>query len=65
MVPQLQECGWQDGDVGMAIFAQGVVALANVASVNGVNSDVEALQRIGALVRSLLPGFRIQSRQSL
>ena len=65
MVPQLQESGWQDGDVGMAIFAQGVVALANMASVKGVNSDVEALQRIGALVRSLLPGFRIQSRQSL
>jgi putative DNA methylase len=65
MAPRLQECGWQDGDVGMAIFAQGVVAVANVTHVTGVDSDVEALQRIGELVRSLLPDFKLQTRQSL
>ena len=65
MAPQLQEYGWQDGDVGMAIFAQGVVALANASRVNGVETDAEALQRIGELVRSLAPSFKLQVRKSL
>jgi putative DNA methylase len=65
IAPRLQECGWQYGDIGMAIFAQGVVALANATRVTGVASDEEALQRIGDLVRSLAPDFKLQARQSL
>ena len=66
MAPQLKGHGWQEADIGMAIFSQGVVALANAARVTGVRSDAEALKRVGELVRSASgTGFKLQSRQSL
>jgi putative DNA methylase len=65
MGPRLREYGWHEGDIGMAVFAQGVVALANASRVSGVRSDAEALQRLGEMVRALVPDFKLQDRQSL
>jgi putative DNA methylase len=62
---RLEECGWHAEDIGMAIFAQGVVAIANARSVTGIESDADALQRLGGMVSSLAPGFKLQVRQSL
>lgn len=65
MAKSLEECGWHGRDIGMAIFAKGVVTIANASCVTGVTSDVEALQRVGELVNSLVPAFKLQIRQSL
>jgi putative DNA methylase len=65
MMPRLEKLGWPQADIGMAIFAQGVVSLANASSVIGVETDADALRRLGAIVRLLLPDFRLQARQSL
>jgi len=62
---RLQECDWHAEDIGMAIFAQGVVAIANARLVTGVESDADALQRLGVMISSLAPGFKLQVRQSL
>lgn len=63
--PQLEKLGWPSADIGMAVFAQGVKLLANASHVQGVATDVEALQRLGVIVQQLLPDFRLQMRQSL
>jgi putative DNA methylase len=65
MAVRLRECGWHESDIGMAIFAQGVVALANASRVKGVESNDDALQRLGRTVRTLIPEFKLQERQSL
>jgi putative DNA methylase len=65
VAPLLEDCGWHSEDIGMAIFAQGVVAAANACCVAGVESDEKALQRLGHVVRMLAPGFKLRSRQSL
>jgi putative DNA methylase len=62
---RLKEYGWHEEDIGMAIFAQGVMAIANARNVTGVNSDADALKRLGDIVGSLVPGFKLQVRQSL
>jgi putative DNA methylase len=65
MMPSLQKCGWHERDIGMAVFAQGIIALANTSQVTGVRSDADALERLGKAVRSLVAGFKLQSRESL
>lgn len=65
MAKRLEECGWQALDIGMAIFAQGVVTIANASCLTGVESDAEALRRLGELVSSLFAGFKLQVRESL
>jgi len=62
---RLEDCGWHAEDIGMAIFAQGVVAIANARTVTGIASDADALERLGGIVSSLAPGFKLQVRQSL
>lgn len=65
MGERLKEVGWQEEDMGMAIFAQGVAAIANASAVTGVKSDADALQQLGQLVTKLAPGFKLQVRKSL
>lgn len=65
MLPLLQDYGWQPYDIGMAIFAHGVLAVANASRVDGVESDLVALQRLGQEVRTFVPDFKLQARQSL
>jgi len=65
MSARLREYGWHDSDVGMAVFAQGVVALANASHITGVESDENALKRLAEVVRATIPKFRLQVRESL
>jgi putative DNA methylase len=65
MVPRLCEYGWRPYDIGMAIFAQGVTTLVNASEVTGVDSDLDALQRLGEFVQTIIPEFKLQVRRSL
>lgn len=62
---RLEESGWHSEDIGMAIFAKGVVTITNASYVIGVESDIDALRELGKLVKSLVPGFKLQDRESL
>ncbi len=61
----LQAAGWEEGDIGIALYAHGVAMLSNVSSVIGASSDVEILTQFELLVRQRFPGFRMQKRSSL
>jgi putative DNA methylase len=62
---RLKEYGWREEDIGMAVFAQGVVSISNASAVNDVASDAIALRRLGDLINRIIPGFRIRDRKSL
>ena len=64
-VISLRDAGWRDDDVGLAAFAQGVGLLANVRQVSGADGDGTALTAFQAVVRELIPTFRVQTRKSM
>jgi hypothetical protein len=63
-VPGLLEAGWQDQDIAVALFAQGVGLVANAARVTD-SADRSALDAIAAVVRQTCPNFKVSGRQSL
>jgi putative DNA methylase len=65
MAPRLQAYGWRSCDIGMAIFAHGVTVLANAPRVSDAHSDLDALQRLGEAVQTIIPDFKLQARESL
>jgi putative DNA methylase len=63
--PNLQRIGWTDIDTAMAIFANGVGMLANAQSVEGSDTDAEALRAIESVVKHRLPSFSLRDRDPL
>jgi len=62
---ELQLAGWQDEDVAVAVYAQGVGMLMNVSSVSSCAHDIEALQAFERVVQEEFPVFKVTSRGSL
>lgn len=60
----LGAAGWQPADVGMAVFAKVVGALAN-AKGSTDHSDRDILQMAERAINKLIPEFRLQNRKSL
>lgn len=69
LAPQLRALGWQEADIGQALFANGVGALINAASVSDeAAADVNnwrALDAIAAVVRESVASFKLKRRGSL
>jgi putative DNA methylase len=61
----LKAAGWQDEDIAVAVYAQGVGMLMNVSNVRGCSDDIEALQAFEAVVKEEFPEFKVTSRKSL
>jgi putative DNA methylase len=61
----LKAAGWQDEDIAVAVYAQGVGMLMNVSNVSGCVDDIEALQAFEAVVKEEFPDFKVTSRGSL
>jgi len=65
LIKNLAGAGWNDADIGVAAFAQGVALLSNVTTASGSASDLDALQSFEGVVRAHLPDFRVVNRKSL
>lgn len=61
----LAEAGWHEEDIGLAVFAQAIGLLANAREVRGCEGDREALRRLGDVVSSQYPKFKVVARKSL
>jgi hypothetical protein len=61
----LLNCGWSEADVGMAVFAQCVVKMANASAVEGVPSDTEALLTCAKKVKKAFPDFSVKNRKTI
>ena len=61
----LAHAGWSERDIAHAVYAQAIGMLANVSSVSGVNSDIEALRKLAEIVKEAFPTFHITARKSL
>lgn len=57
--------GWEEEDVALAVFANGLGLLANGSAVVGADSDLEALQAIENHVQRRFSSFRLKRRSSL
>lgn len=61
----LQTAGWQENDVAIALFAQGVGLMANTEKVLDCESDEQALMALEKIVKEKFPTFKVQKRRSL
>lgn len=64
-VAGLKEAGWNDSDIGVAMFAQGVGLLSNISIISDDMTDEEVLEGIEMLIQGAMPTFRIQKRGSI
>lgn len=62
---ELGAAGWQDEDIAVAVYAQGVGMLMNVTAALGCENDAAALKRFEAVVRERFRDFKVTSRTSL
>ena len=65
LITNLASAGWNDADIGVAAFAQGVALLSNVTAATGCAGDLDVLQTFEGVIRAHLPNFRIVNRKSL
>ena len=65
LTANLSRAGWQNADIGIAAFAQGVGMLGNVSGVGGCESDVDALRHFEGIVQAYVPEFRVVDRKPL
>ena len=61
----LLNSGWQEQDVALAVFAQGVGLLANCVSVDGREVSGLVLEEIEGLVKKSFPTFKVVDRDPL
>lgn len=65
LASQLFAENWEDQDVALALFANGIRMLANVENVNGCSDDIEALRVVESIVQERVPSFAVVDRRSL
>lgn len=65
VVDLLRHAGWSEQDVGLSLFAKGVGVASNYESVEGKSTDQEVLLDVEALVKVIVPTFKITNRKSL
>lgn len=63
--PKLKAVGWNESDIGLAVFANGVGILGNASEVQGCNDDIDALRMLDLVVRERFPTFCLNDRDSL
>jgi putative DNA methylase len=61
----LKDAGWNDKDIAIALFAQGVALLANVLYVDGLGKVSDELLMLEAAVKEKYPKFSVGRRSSI
>ncbi len=61
----LSSAGWQEADIGVAVFAQAVAMMANASELRGCGGDIAGLKYLGGVVSRIFPGFKLSARKSL
>lgn len=61
----LRGSGWCDGDIGVALFAQGVGMLMNYESLSDCDDDLFVLKTFEDVVRKYIPDFHVSARTPL
>ena len=61
----LENAGWANEDIGMALVARAASYIANVPSVGGSPTDEYALENLSKIIQGRYTGFKLQKRKSL
>jgi len=61
----LRNSGWNNRDIGIALYAHGVALLANVKTLSDCETDKKALTHFEEIVKETVPEFKVQKRKSL
>jgi hypothetical protein len=64
-VLSLENSGWHERDIAIAVYAHGVAILANIKTLSDCSSDIHALLTFDQIVRNKFPGFSVKKRKSL
>jgi len=63
-ISSLKEAGWNDEDIALAVFSNGVAMLANVSDTD-TKDNFESLRKIESVVQEFFPTFALKNRKSL
>ena len=62
---RLISVGWDEKDVALAVFANGVGMLANLKEIDEDFSDIDVLRELESVVKERFPLFKLTNRKSL